>query len=283
MEDINDNNLEDSCKPFKLPCITKYDDLMAKFSGKLEIRCLEDGNLAMSILRPVKRPCIPAKEFGKNDHIINDLSESNHFKQNGRNGESTARGSSRGSSGPNSSSADSPDEVQFRAPQPPVMKKRTTKKRFSAATSNTSTTTTTTTSTNRRNSTDTSNTGLPTNRQSSLVRRSEEAGAKPGTVGSRQTVRVSQRAKREQQQQVLNQRQPNIFGGLKINPAQDLIDTKNFVEDTMIMFLPELCKRAGIDPPPKDPLDLCLKFDLIVPDVDLETEPEIIDMTGDRD
>lgn len=45
------------------------------------------------------------------------------------------------------------------------------------------------------------------------------------------------------------------------------IDTKDYVDDTMVCFLPEFCQRIGMKQIPRDPMDLCKKFTLIIPDV----------------
>ena len=46
----------------------------------------------------------------------------------------------------------------------------------------------------------------------------------------------------------------------------EFIDTNDYVDDSMVVFLPEFCDRFGIDPVPGDPTELCKNFSLVVPD-----------------
>lgn len=56
---------------------------------------------------------------------------------------------------------------------------------------------------------------------------------------------------------------------LNISQILDVIDTEGFVDETMVSFTPEFCQRAAIQPIPNDPVELCKKFTLIVPDCEI--------------
>lgn len=44
------------------------------------------------------------------------------------------------------------------------------------------------------------------------------------------------------------------------------VDTKHFVDESMVCSLQEFCERAGIKQIPSDPMELCNPFTLLIPD-----------------
>ena len=99
----------------------------------------------------------------------------------------------------------------------------------------------------------------------------EPATSKPGTLGSRQALNApTQRSRKNKTQFNQNPLNPLESRLNNLSPPADLIDTKNFVEDSFLVFLPEFCQRAGIATIPSDPQDVCKKFNLLLPMLDPE-------------
>lgn len=65
-----------------------------------------------------------------------------------------------------------------------------------------------------------------------------------------------------------------------------IIDTREFIDDSFVCFLPEFCQRANIQPPPSDPLELCKKFKIVLPDCEIykhDDEYDLENMEVDED
>jgi len=58
----------------------------------------------------------------------------------------------------------------------------------------------------------------------------------------------------------------NVIDAEDIIPDKNHLNTGDYVDETMICFLPEFCERAGIKEIPRDPIDLCMSFSLLIPD-----------------
>lgn len=86
---------------------------------------------------------------------------------------------------------------------------------------------------------------------------------KPGTLGSRQQVTSS--AKLQLPTKLVEKQ----LSFKNTSPALDLIDTNNFVDESMVCFPKEFCQRAGIKEVPADVYSLCRRIKISVVDIEL--------------
>lgn len=247
----------------------KFEDLQRKFSGQLEIDWHDQTS------------CIKANT----NNLASNVSTRGGVNR-GSDGNVTLRCNSRGSS--SRESGDSLDEVQFRTTRR-VNFKRTPKhrERNSIVTLNKDKNDDNNNSNN--NSTATINKNSSKNNKSTDKRSVDEISfiendiddrefQKPAAPAARGTGRSRASRNRQQSAKVDGN---YVFGGERVKATEFLIDTKNFVDESMIAFLPEICHRAGRELV-KDPMELCTKFKLIVNDVRLTPhEIECVDMTAD--
>jgi len=92
-----------------------------------------------------------------------------------------------------------------------------------------------------------------------------DANAKPGTLGSRQALNAprSNRTRNGAKRQLPNEDMEAA------DSTMDLIDTKSMVEDTFLYSKVKFGQRANIISMPSDPEQLCQKFSIIIPDLEL--------------
>lgn len=84
--------------------------------------------------------------------------------------------------------------------------------------------------------------------------------SKPGTLTSKQTLFTRSRDTRSQTKSKYEIDQATL----------DKLDTKNMVDDTLVIYLPEFCRRAKIYEPPKDAQLLCKPFSINLSDLGLD-------------
>lgn len=239
--ETNDDR-ESILRNFTLPGKLPIEDLLSKFSGTLEIR------FPPSDMGGIHAKLLSRKANGTNGHD----GERDHDEENDdgisilapkTNAKTTTTSTARTNrhddkNQENTSTTDdqsdcviiSSNVTEFKTPK--ATSKRPTRRQNNDSTTNASAT---------------SKVTPPAGRTSK--RKKDEDHAKPGTLGSRQTLTIQTR---ESKQNL------NIL-------CNDLIDTKNMVTSDMFMSLQELCQRAKIKKVPDDPTDLLMKFSLVIP------------------
>lgn len=257
----SESTAELNVKPFRLPCLMKLEDLLHKFSGELEINWRN-----------------------RNKHMIKLTGQANHNGdssiQDYRSISGSQKQTDESPSKRTSSSRESGDhshETQFKAPRR-VGFKRTPKLRTNVVNKDPAVEPKTDVTLTKEKPTTTTTGSRRLDDDDGIGSCKDEP--RRSTMGSRHggPTRTRSGKVRQQTSKVNGQ---YVFGGCRIKSGDDLIDTKNFVDEAMIVFLPEMCQRLGIDLV-EDPMDLCTKFNLIIADVNLHlNEIECIDMTDE--
>lgn len=284
--------LEQACKPFKLPCLVPLDVLKARYSRTLEVDWLIGEK---DILPPYNETTNGRHSLGSNGSdssgIENDrritfvnLSDDSHSDGEIDDISTTVRNlsSSRAfRSSLRTNGAYSPDDSKFTVPHIPSIISKKTPKRFL------SNHTTAKDAKNNRTVNEYHGKRLTTTSSKMTVSTASTSKRSDGDMSceARYSTKrkhsynvTRRRSEREPQQKVLTRQLPQTPGGQPIIiDGQDIIDTKNHVEDTMIAFLPEMCQRLGLTVVPQDPMELCLKFKLVVPHLDLKTDDTLND------
>lgn len=275
---------ESILKNFKLPGKVPIEDLMSKYSGVLEItfgvmngiidkhlqkaangkynhydddddekeqgdeeeQDEEDGNDLSALDTPNGRS--PRREITNGRNKTNNKNDKNN-----NDGDDEFRGNNRNIDEQSDCVIISSSVSVFKTPA--RNSKRSSRSLIADKTPNASTTSKAKPKTTASTTTTTTSTSTTTNTASRTGKRKREASeepgeAKPGTLGSRQTLPTQSRESKLNRFTV---------------QCNDLIDTKNLVTSDMMVSLQELCQRAKIKKVPDDPTDLLMKFSIIIP------------------
>lgn len=103
----------------------------------------------------------------------------------------------------------------------------------------------------------------PPKKASTSNNKDKSSDLKPGTLGSRQQVKPSTRL------QLPTHLAEKQLSFRTTNPALELIDTNNYVDESIVCFPKEFCQRAGISEVPADVYSLCKKIKISVVDIEL--------------
>jgi hypothetical protein len=222
-------------KNFTLPAKLPIEDLISKYNGELEISmgAVGGGMLDKHTKEPNNKSFHSKKKCDidiTNEHNPNTTYNNNNYNTDNNNH--------------SRKSIDDKDDCVIVCSNVTTFKTpyRTTKRRRQSVKASDSSVT----SVNTNKSTAHVITKTTKRKRESII----DDDAKPGTLGSRQSITTNQ--SRDNKHNLTIQ-------------CNDLIDTKNLVTSDMVVSLKELCQRGKIKKVPDDPTELLMKFSLIIP------------------